>query len=205
MEVTQGNYMPSNPNFRGVGAYQGYSTSAPANPNKFQNFFNQFLDRTFFGSKEGRQAKYDESKKSIFGMPLPEFGLSEYLGMPDSSVARENQENEKIQKEKERRAALGLDNDDTSKVPSFEDIMGMDVGKYMDKVAQVGEKAKDRDALRAGISSLAYSPLIGSQAAMDAAANIGQLTGVNMAAIANQSSLMSQNPTKQKIAGKYFR
>lgn len=92
-----------------------------------------------------------------------------------------------------------------SKTPSFKDIMGMEFDKYLDKVAQVGEKAKNRDALRSGISSLAYSPLIGSQAAMDAAANIGQLTGVNMAAIANQSSVMAQNPTKQKIAGKYFR
>ena len=192
--------MPSNPNFRGVGAYQGYSTS----PNKFQNFFNQFLDRTVFGSKEGRQAKYDESKKSIFGMPLPEFGLSEYLNMPDGSIARENQENKKIQKEKERRAALGLD-DDTSKPPSFEDVMGMDFKSYLGEVAKIVEDAKNKDMLRSGISSLAYSPLIGSQAAMDAAANIGQLTGVNMAAIANQSSLMSQNPTKQKIAGKYFR
>jgi len=94
---------------------------------------------------------------------------------------------------------------DASKIPSFKDVMGMEFGKYLDKVAQVGEQAKNKDALRSGISSLAYSPLIGSQAAMDAAANIGQLTGVNMAAIANQGSVMAQNPTKQKIAGKYFR
>ena len=59
--------------------------------------------------------------------------------------------------------------------------------------------------LRTCISSLAYSPLIGSQAAMESAANISKLTGVNMAAIANQGDVMAQNPTKQKIAGKYFR
>ena len=94
---------------------------------------------------------------------------------------------------------------DPSKVPSFKDVMGMDVGTYMDKVAQVGEKAKNKDMLRSGISSLAYSPLIGSQAAMESAANISRLTGVNMAAIANQSDVMAQNPTKQKIAGRYFR
>jgi len=76
---------------------------------------------------------------------------------------------------------------------------------YLNKVAGIGEKAKDKDALRSGISNLAYSPLIGSQAAMDAAANISNLTGVNMAAIANQSDVMAQNPTKQKIAGRYFR
>ena len=94
---------------------------------------------------------------------------------------------------------------DESKIPSFEDVMGIGFKDYLGEVAKIGEQAKNKDALRSGISSLAYSPLIGSQAAMDAAANIGQLTGVNMAAIANQGSVMAQNPTKQKIAGKYFR
>ena len=172
---------------------------------KFQNFLNKFLDRTAFGSKEGRQAKYDESKKSILGFPIPEFGLSEYLNMPDGSIARENQENERIQKEKKRRKELGLDNDGTSKPPSFKDVMGMEFDKYLGKVAQLGEEAKNKDMLRSGISALAASPLIGSQAAMESAANISKLTGVNMAAIANQSDVMSQNPTKQKIAGRYFR
>ncbi len=172
--------------------------------NRFGNFLNQFLDRTAFGSKEGRQAKYDESKKSFFGFPLPEFGLSEYLNMPDGSIARQNQEDAKIQKEKERRKKLGLDND-TSKPPSFEDVMGMDFKSYLSEVAKIGEEAKNKEMLRSGISSLAYSPLIGSQAAMESAANISKLTGVNMAAIANQSDVMAQNPTKQKIAGRYFR
>ena len=171
---------------------------------KFQNFLNKFLDRTAFGSKEGRQAKYDESKKSLFGFPIPEFGVSEFLGMPDGSIARQNQEDAKIQKEKERRKKLGLD-DGTSEVPSFKDVMGIGIEKYMDKVAQIGEKAKNKDMLRSGISALAASPLIGSQAAMESAANISKLTGVNMAAIANQGDVMAQNPTKQKIAGRYFR
>ena len=172
---------------------------------KFQNFLNKFFDRTAFGSKEGRQAKYDESKKSFLGFPLPEFGLSEYLNMPDGSIARQNQEDAKIQKEKERRKKLGLDKDGTSEVPSFEDVMGIGIEKYMDKVAQVGERAKNKDMLRSGISALAASPLIGSQAAMESAANISKLTGVNMAAIASQGDVMAQNPTKQKIAGRYFR
>ena len=175
------------------------------NTNRFGNFLNQFLDRTAFGSEEGRQSKYNESKKSFLGFPLPEFGLSEYLGMPDGSIARENQENEKIQKEKKRRAELGLDNDGTSKPPSFQDVMGIGFKEYLSEVAKIGEEAKNKDMLRSGISSLAYSPLIGSQAAMDSAANISKLTGVNMAAIANQGDVMAQNPTKQKIAGKYFR
>ena len=81
----------------------------------------------------------------------------------------------------------------------------MPFDKYLDMVAKTGEKAKNRDMLRSGISALAASPLIGSQAAMESAANISRLTGVNMAAIANQSDVMAQNPTKQKIAGRYFR
>jgi len=107
--------------------------------------------------------------------------------------------------ENKKKGEIVTGNKDESKVPSFEDIMGIGIKDYISEVAKVGEKAKDKDALRSGISNLAYSPLIGSQAAMDAAANIGQLTGVNMAAIANQGSVMAQNPTKQKIAGKYFR
>ena len=172
---------------------------------KFQNFLNQVFDRSAFGSTEGRQAKYDESKKSLFGFPLPEFGLSEYLGLPDGSIARQNQEDAKIQKEKERRDKLGLGDSGKSEVPSFKDVMGIGIEKYMDKVAQIGEKAKNKDMLRSGISALAASPLIGIQAAMESAANISKLTGVNMAAIANQGDVMAQNPTKQKIAGRYFR
>ena len=94
---------------------------------------------------------------------------------------------------------------DPSKIPSFEDVMGMNIKDYLGEVAKIGEEAKNKDMLRSGISSLAYSPLIGSQAAMESAANISKLTGVNMAAIANQGDVMAQNPTKQRYAGKYFR
>ena len=99
----------------------------------------------------------------------------------------------------------GDDKTDPSKPPSFEDVMGIGFKDYLSEVARIGEEAKNRDMLRSGISSLAYSPLIGSQAAMESAANISKLTGVNMAAIANQGDVMAQNPTKQKIAGRYFR
>ena len=61
-----------------------------------KEFLKNFKDRLFlFGSKEGRQAKYDESKKSFLGMPLPEFGVSEFLNLPDTSKARERQKTEK--------------------------------------------------------------------------------------------------------------
>ena len=63
---------------------------------KTKEFLKNFKDRLFlFGSKEGRQAKYDESKKSFLGMPLPEFGVSEFLNLPDTSKARERQKTEK--------------------------------------------------------------------------------------------------------------
>lgn len=55
-----------------------------------------------FGTPEGRQKKYDESKKSFLGMPLPEFGVSEFLQMPDTSIGRKKQEEIKKEKEKEK-------------------------------------------------------------------------------------------------------
>ena len=77
--------------------------------------------------------------------------------------------------------------------------------ELLGEISTLAEQARDRAALRTGISNLALSPLLGGQAAMDAAANISKLTGVNMAAIASQGNVMAGNPTKQKIAGKYFR
>ena len=72
-------------------------------------------------------------------------------------------------------------------------------------IYNLAEKAKDRDALRAGISNLALSPLIGGQAAMDAAAEVNRMTIANMGAMAAQNQVLASNPTKQKIAGRYFR
>ena len=62
-----------------------------------------------------------------------------------------------------------------------------------------------RAALRTGISNLALSPLIGGQAAMEAAKNVADLTALNMGAMAAQNRVLESNPTKQTIAGKYFR
>ncbi len=77
--------------------------------------------------------------------------------------------------------------------------------ELLGEIADLSEKARDRAALRTGISNLALSPLIGSQAAMEAAKNIGDLTALNMGAMAAQNRALETNPTKQKIAGKYFR
>ena len=76
--------------------------------NRTMEFLKQFLDRTAFGSKEGRQLKYDESKKNIFGFPLPEFGVSEFLNMPNLSKAKQKIEDEKKEKiEEEKQKDLG--------------------------------------------------------------------------------------------------
>ena len=69
--------------------------------NRTQAFLKEFRERMgLFGTPEGRQRKYDESKKSFLGMPLPEFGVSEFLQMPDRSKAIERQEKEKKEREK---------------------------------------------------------------------------------------------------------
>ena len=82
------------------------------------------------------------------------------------------------------------------KEPSFKERMSMLEG--------MAERGANRQFLRAGIQALANSPLIGGKAALEAAKNVGNLTALNMAAMADQNLVLSQNPTKQKIAGKYF-
>ena len=77
--------------------------------------------------------------------------------------------------------------------------------QLLGEIVDLSEKARDKAALRTGISNLALSPLIGSQAAMDAAAEINRMTIANMGAMAAQNRVLESNPTKQKIAGKYFR
>jgi hypothetical protein len=74
-----------------------------------KDFLKSFLERTNIpglGTKEGRQLKYDESKKNLLGMPLPEFGVSEFLQMPDRSGAIKRQEERKKEK-KEGTSELG--------------------------------------------------------------------------------------------------
>lgn len=77
--------------------------------------------------------------------------------------------------------------------------------ELLGEIADLSEKARDRAALRTGISNLALSPLIGGQAAMEAAKNVADLTALNMGAMAAQNRVLETNPTKQKIAGRYFR
>ena len=68
--------------------------------NRTLSFLNEFRKRLripFVGTKEGLEAKYDESKKDLFGFPLPEFGISEYLDLPNLL----EQEKDILEKKKE--------------------------------------------------------------------------------------------------------
>ena len=77
--------------------------------NRTIEFLKEFRRRMgIFGTKEGRQRKYDESKFDLFGFPVPEFGVSEYLNMPNLSEAKQKIEDEKKQKlEEEKQKDLG--------------------------------------------------------------------------------------------------
>ena len=88
---------------------------------------------------------------------------------------------------------------------------GIDYGKMSEyakgvigEVDKVAQKARAADFLREGIRSFANFPLIGAQANLEAAKNIADLTALNMGAMAAQNRVLETNPTKQKIAGRYF-
>jgi len=72
--------------------------------NRTMEFLKEFRRRMgLFGTTEGRQAKYDESKKDLFGFPLPEFGVSEYLGLPNLLEKRQEVLEKKKKEEKEEK------------------------------------------------------------------------------------------------------
>ena len=88
---------------------------------------------------------------------------------------------------------------------------GIDYGKMSEyakgvigEVDKVAQKARAADFLREGIRSFANFPLIGAQVNLETAKNIADLTALNMGAMAAQNRVLETNPTKQKIAGRYF-
>jgi len=174
------------------------SETTKTNPNIFQRFMRYFVPPAPESNspyvREGVYTDPFDDSDSVQSKIKSMFTFSS----PDD-IAKD------IEKKLEEKEGKTDGKIDPSKTPSFEDIMGIGFKDYLGEVAKIGEAAKNKDMLRSGISNLAYSPLIGSTAAMETAANISKLTGVNMAAIANQGDVMAQNPTKQKIAGKYFR
>ena len=77
-----------------------------------------------FGTPEGRQRKYDESKKNLFGFPLPEFGVSEFLNMPNLSKAKEKiKEKEQEEIKDEAKDTLGDSFDQNKYFKSMRNMM----------------------------------------------------------------------------------
>ena len=197
--IYQGEFMPSNPQFK---TYSN-KTAKTKKLNKFEQFMR------FLAPPPGESASpyvnagvYKDPLNDPNSIQSKVVNFFNFGGDADTitkDIERKLEENKK----KEENSSNGESS--TSEVPSFEDIMGIGVKDYIDELAKVGERAKDRDMIREGVTNFANFPLIGAKAALESAANISQLTGVNMAAIANQGDVMAQNPTKQKIAGKYFR
>ena len=76
--------------------------------NRTLSFLNEFRKRLgipFVGTKEGRKAKYTESKKDLFGFPVPEYGISEYLDLPNLLEQRKDvleKKKEKVGEEKQK-------------------------------------------------------------------------------------------------------
>tara|TARA_R100000353_G_scaffold132564_1_gene94005 strand:- start:155 stop:757 length:603 start_codon:yes stop_codon:yes gene_type:complete len=195
--IYQGEFMPSNPQFK---TYSN-KTAKTKKLNKFEKFMR------FLAPPPGESAS-PYVNAEVYKDPLndPNSIQSKVVNFfnfgGDADTITKDIER-KLEENKKKEGNSG--NGESSKVPSFEDIMGIGVKGYIDEIAKVGERAKDRDMIREGVTTFANFPLIGAKAALESAANISQLTGVNMAAIANQGDVMAQNPTKQKIAGKYFR
>ena len=77
--------------------------------------------------------------------------------------------------------------------------------QLLEDIAGLSEEARQREFMREGVRSFSNFPLIGAQANLQAAKNIADLTALNMGAMAAQNRVLENNPTKQKIAGKYFR
>ena len=70
--------------------------------NRTMEFLKEFRKRMgLFGTKEGREKKYEESKKDFLGFPLPEFGVSEYLDLPNLLEKRQEVLEKKKKEEKE--------------------------------------------------------------------------------------------------------
>ena len=77
--------------------------------NRTMEFLKEFRRRMgLFGTKEGREKKYEESKKDFLGFPLPEFGVSEYLDLPNLLEKRKDVlEKKKEEVEEAKKEDLG--------------------------------------------------------------------------------------------------
>ena len=181
---------------------------------KFQNFLNSLYGKTknFGGTALEKLNQFGEylapSDPSKSNNPSVQEGLltpPEFI-TKDGGLGSIFASGGVLTTQKGNKTELGENFEDENKKAENEERDYLDENKQLlGEIANLSEKARDRAALRTGISNLALSPLIGGQAAMEAAKNVADLTALNMGAMAAQNRVLESNPTKQKIAGKYFR
>ena len=181
---------------------------------KFQNFLNSLYGKTkkFGGTALEKLNQFGEylapSDPSKSNNPSVQEGLltpPEFI-TKDGGLGSIFSSGGVLTTQEGKKTDLGGKFEDENKKVEDEERDYLEENKQLLKeIATLSEKARDRAALRTGISNLALSPLIGGQAAMEAAKNVADLTALNMGAMAAQYRALETNPTKQKIAGKYFR
>ena len=140
--------------------------------------------------KNKKKLNIFDSPTSIFNTEEGGKGLFNYPSFDTTGIFKDIMDGKKENEKREKDEEYGR------MTKYAKDVIG-----EVDKVAQ---KARAADFLREGIRSFANFPLIGAQAAMAAAEGINNVTIANMGAMAAQNRLFDSNPTKQKIAGKYF-
>ena len=182
-------------------------SSSPFVPGFNIGNMSSFMPETMLANNENRRKLIEQRSKgnndSSGNTNKEKVDLSDYTDLLDFS--------NKNKKEGGGEGVLdGIIKDilDKNKKKEGEDI---DYGKMTEyakgvigEVDKVAQKARAADFLREGIRSFANFPLIGAQANLEAAKNIADLTALNMGAMAAQNRVLETNPTKQKIAGRYF-
>jgi hypothetical protein len=95
--------------------------------NRTMEFLKEFRKRMgLFGTKEGREKKYEESKKDFLGFPLPEFGVSEYLDLPNLLEKRNKileEQKEKVEEEKQEDLGDAVGDTKTTKMLLTETLL----------------------------------------------------------------------------------
>tara|TARA_S200000501_G_scaffold288488_1_gene273150 strand:+ start:45 stop:749 length:705 start_codon:yes stop_codon:yes gene_type:complete len=215
MAMIQGNFMPSNPQFVGAGANKNFNPYIkgkfmPSNPDfvgvgapRIRPESNIYGDlkknyRTGEGLINDEQNPSDLSTSDTV-LPTSSDKERKIFEERKKKVVKNNPEYRQITQEELDNILKNLPDDtDYGKMTKYaESVIG--------KIDEVAQKARERDFFREGVRSFANAPLIGAQANLEAAKNIADLTALNMGAMAAQNRVLENNPTKQKIAGKYFR
>ena len=116
--------------------------------NRTMEFLKEFRKRLgIFGTKEGREKKYEESKKDFLGFPLPEFGVSEYLDLPNLLEKRNKileEQKEKVEEEKLKDLGDAVGDTKTTKMLLTESHLS-GVGEGHDRCSRVGWSLRRRE------------------------------------------------------------